>query len=252
VRTLAHLSDLHFGRVDPPVLEALRRRLNALAPDVVVVSGDLTQRARARQFREARAFLDTLPKPQVVVPGNHDVPLYNVFARFLSPLASYRRIVSEDVEPAYVDDEIAILGINTARSFVLKGGRVSERQIGRVCGELRRLRRELTRIVVSHHPFASAERLADCGVDVFVSGHHHATRVAGSSTLMVEAGTATSHRTREEPNAFNLLRIRPRAIEVEHYALRGGNFVRAQAAAFRREDGAWTRQSDRSPPGTKT
>ena len=241
MRTLAHLSDLHFGRVHPPVLEALRRRLNALAPDVVVVSGDLTQRARARQFREARAFLDTLPKPQVVVPGNHDVPLYNVFARFVSPLASYRRIVSEELEPAYVDDEIAILGINTARSFVLKGGRVSERQIERVRGELRRLRRELTRIVVSHHPFAAFERLADCDVDVFVSGHHHATRVAGTSTLMVEAGTATSHRTREEPNAFNLLRIRPRAIEVEHYALRAGNFVRAGAEAFRREEAGWRR-----------
>ena len=245
MRTLAHLSDLHFDRVDQGVLEALRRRVKALAPDLVVVSGDLTQRARAHQFRAARAFLDSLPKPQVVVPGNHDVPLYNVLARFVAPLAGYRRVIAGDVEPGFVDDEIAVLGVNTARSFLLKGGRVSESQRARVCEALGRLRGERTRIVVSHHP-AALEALADCGVDVFVSGHHHATRTAQrrigrTSVLLVEAGTATSHRLREESNAFNLLRIAPRRIEVDHYALRGGNFMRAAAEAFARGDAGWTR-----------
>ena len=87
MRVVAHLSDLHFGRIDPAALEPLRRRVIELTPDLVVISGDLTQRARAQQFREARAFLDSLPGPQIVVPGNHDVPLYNVLARFLRPLA---------------------------------------------------------------------------------------------------------------------------------------------------------------------
>jgi len=245
VRTLAHLSDLHFDRVDQGVLEALRRRVKALAPDLVVISGDLTQRARAHQFRAARAFLDRLPRPQVVVPGNHDVPLYNVFARFLAPLAGYRRVIGEDVEPGFVDDEIAVFGVNTARSFVLKGGRVSEPQLARVRGALGRLGGARTRVVVSHHP-AALESLADCGVDVFVSGHHHATRTAQRrigrrSVLIVEAGTATSRRTREEPNAFNLLRIQPGRIEVDHYALGGGNFMRAAADAFLREDAGWIR-----------
>lgn len=239
MRRLAHLSDLHFDRVDLAVLEALRRRLNALAPNLVVVSGDLTQRARARQFRAARAFLDSLPKPQVVVPGNHDVPLYNVFARFLAPLAGYRRIISEEVEPAFVDDEIAVFGINTARALAFKEGGVSEAQLRRVCGELDRAGGERTRIVVSHHRFMAMEKLARCGVDVFLSGHHHATRLgyadfAAPSALVVEAGTALSRRTRLEPNAFNLLRIAPRRIEVEHYALRAGNFVRAAVEAFSR------------------
>jgi 3',5'-cyclic AMP phosphodiesterase CpdA len=241
VRTLAHLSDLHFGRVDRSVLEPLRRRLVELAPDLVVISGDLTQRARAHQFREARAYLDTLPKPQVVVPGNHDVPLYNVFARFFSPLAGYRRLIAEDVEPGFVDDEIAVLGINTARSLVFKGGGVSEAQLARVREQLSRLDGALTKILVSHHPFMALDKLADCGVDVFVSGHHHATRVSGVSALMVEAGTATSRRTRLEPNSFNLLRIRPRRVEVEHYALRGGGFVRAATEAFSRQGAGWTR-----------
>jgi len=241
LRTVAHLSDLHFGRIDAPVLDALRRRLAGLAPDLVVVSGDLTQRARRREFREARAYLDTLPKPQVVVPGNHDVPLYNVFARFLRPFAGYRRIIADDVEPGFIDEEIAVLGINTARSFVFKGGRVSEAQLARVREVLCRIDGELTKILVSHHPVMALERLAECGVDVFVSGHHHATRVAGVSALMVEAGTATSRRTRLEPNSFNLLRIRPRRIEVERYALRGGGFVRVASEAFCRQGACWTR-----------
>jgi predicted phosphodiesterase len=181
----------------------------------------------------------------VVVPGNHDVPLYNVLARFLAPLAGYRRVIAGDVEPGFVDDEIAVLGINTARSFVFKGGRVSQSQLARVREALGRLQGGRTRIIVSHHSGAM-EKLADCGVDVFVSGHHHATRTAHRrigrmSVLIVEAGTATSQRTREEPNAFNLLRVAPGRIEVDHYTLRGGNFMRAAADAFLREDAGWRR-----------
>jgi predicted MPP superfamily phosphohydrolase len=243
VRTLAHLSDLHFGRVERSVLEPLRRTLAELAPDLVVVSGDLTQRARARQFREARAYLDTLPKPQVVVPGNHDVPLFNLFARFLRPLAGYRRLVSDELEPRFVDEEIAVLGINTARSFVFKGGRVSEAQLSRVRKEFGCLEGSRTRILVTHHPFAAVGQLAQCGVDLFVCGHQHATRAerAPGAALVVQAGTATSRRTREEPNAFNLLRIRPERIEVGHYALYGGSFVRRKTEIFSRDGRGWKR-----------
>ena len=139
MRTIVHLSDLHFGRVDPAVLEPLRRLLLELRPHLVVVSGDLTQRARKSQFREAVAYLDTLPKPQLVVPGNHDIPLYNVFKRFLAPLANYRGTVSRDVEPDYFDDEMAVVGVNTARSLVFKGGRINEEQAeevrAKLCGQ---------------------------------------------------------------------------------------------------------------------
>lgn len=247
MRTLAHLSDLHFDRVDQGVLEALRRRVKALAPDLVVISGDLTQRARAHQFRAARAFLDSLPRPQVVVPGNHDVPLYNVLARFVAPLAGYRRVIGGNVEPGFVDDEIAVLGVNTARSYMFKGGRVSESQLARVCEALGRLQGNRIRIVVSHHPAAALAKLAECGVDVFISGHHHATRTAQRrigrmSVLIVEAGTATSQRMRAEPNAFNLLRIATDRIEIDHYALRGDNFLRAASEAFARKRDDWERE----------
>src|SRR5919112_1608165 len=121
MRTLVHLSDLHFGRVDASVVGPLVAAIEDLRPDVVAVSGDLTQRARDEQFREAREFLDRLPRvPQIVVPGNHDVPLWNAFKRFLQPLEGFRRFITDDLEPFYSDDEIAIIGVNTARSLTVK------------------------------------------------------------------------------------------------------------------------------------
>jgi 3',5'-cyclic AMP phosphodiesterase CpdA len=99
LRVVVHLSDLHFGRTDSATLPALANAISAIKPDVVVVSGDLTQRARTREFEEARRFLDTLPQPQSVVPGNHDVPLYNVVLRWLVPLDKFRRYISKDLWP---------------------------------------------------------------------------------------------------------------------------------------------------------
>src|SRR3954470_9400307 len=98
MRTLVHLSDLHFGRVDPALLDPLRELVQALAPDLVVVSGDLTQRARTEQFEAARGWLDSLPGPQIIVPGNHDIALYNVFRRFVHPLKRYKRYITDELD----------------------------------------------------------------------------------------------------------------------------------------------------------
>src|SRR3954468_24673289 len=128
MRTLVQLSDLHFGAIDESLLDPLHRRVTALRPDVLVVSGDLTQRAKAAQFRAARRYLDSLPRPQVVVPGNHDVPLYDVVRRFLSPLGKYRRCIAREAETAFVDDELAVVGVSTVRSLVIKAGRINAGQ----------------------------------------------------------------------------------------------------------------------------
>src|SRR5438045_6660149 len=128
MRTVVHVSDLHFGRIDRTLVEPLIATIQALHPHVVAVSGDLTQRAREREFREARLFLDRLPSPQIVVPGNHDVPLHNVFKRFVDPLKVYRRCISDNLAPFYADEEIAMAGVNTERSLRWKGGRINSEQ----------------------------------------------------------------------------------------------------------------------------
>ena len=264
MRTVAHVSDLHFGRIDPKVLQPLRATLESIAPDVLVVSGDLTQRARASQFRAARAYLDTLPRPQVIVPGNHDVPLYNVVARFLAPLRNYRRIVSNDLEPTFIDDEVAIVGVNTARSLVFKGGRINEEQVARVRGLICNLPESVVKILVTHHPFdvpADGEhgqivgrarmaltRLADCGADVLLSGHLHEShvghtadryRIAGLSALVVQAGTATSERTRESANSFNVLRLSAKRVEIIAWLWNGAAFEPGPPQTFDHDGRGW-------------
>jgi 3',5'-cyclic AMP phosphodiesterase CpdA len=268
MRTIVHMSDLHFGRVDTSLLQPLRSRVRSLAPEVTVVSGDLTQRAKPEQFRQARAFLDTLPGAKIVVPGNHDVPLYNVFQRFFTPLSKYRRYISQDLEPTYRDDEIVVVGINTARSLVFKGGRVNEEQVERIRAKLCELPESITKIVVSHHPFDLPEHMDEdhivgrakkamqmfsrCGADVLLAGHVHVShagdtteryKIDGYAALVVQAGTATSTRGRGEANSFNALRVSRDQVTVERYtwAESSASFERASSETFRRSGDGWSR-----------
>jgi 3',5'-cyclic AMP phosphodiesterase CpdA len=242
MRTLVHLSDLHFGRVDPELLDPLRDLVHKIAPTVVVVSGDLTQRAKSEQFEEARAWLDTLPGPQIIVPGNHDISLYNVFRRFVLPLERYKRYITDDLDPVYIDDEIAVLGVNTARSLTWKDGRVNKEQVDKIRATLAGLPQDLTRVVVTHHPFdlpkgaeeddlvdrahMAMDVFADVGVDLLMAGHLHQShagntqaryKISEYAALVVQAGTATSTRGRGEVNSFNVIRIESQKIEVDRY-----------------------------------
>ncbi len=266
MRTLVHLSDLHFGRVNDALLAPLLTLVHAISPHVVAVSGDLTQRARASQFKQARAFLDRLPQPVIVVPGNHDVPLFNLPARFLWPLAGYRRYITRDLDPSFIDDEIAVLGVNTARSLTIKDGRVNHTQVASLRARFCDLPKDLVKIVVTHHPFdmpgaardtvlvgragMALNMFATCGVDLLLSGHHHQSSaasadhhaLAGYKALVVQAGTTTSTRGRGEANAFNVIRIARHRIDVEHFTWResGGVFQPAGRAAFARDEKGWS------------
>jgi 3',5'-cyclic AMP phosphodiesterase CpdA len=266
MRTLAHLSDLHFGRTDPALIEPLVATIDAVRPDVVVVSGDLTQRARAAEFREARAFLDRLAKPQVVVPGNHDVPLYRVWERFFSPFGKYKRFLSEDLEPSFSDAEIAVIGINTARSLTFKDGRINEEQMAAIQRRLDPLPEAVTKIVVTHHPFDLPDQSGDvdlvgratkamevfsrCGVDLLLAGHTHMSEagdtsgrheIAGYSALVVQAGTATSTRGRGEENSFNVLRVASDTIDVERmvWDAATAGWRQATTERFARDGSRW-------------
>ena len=267
MRTIVHLSDLHFGHIDTEILNPLIELVTRLAPHVVVVSGDLTQRAHAEQFQKARHFLDALPMPQIVVPGNHDIPLYNLFKRFVDPLKNYRLYVTDELEPVYIDDEIAVIGINTARSLTIKDGRVNEKQIALIHAHLAGLGEHVTKIVVTHHPFdlpddfsdkdlvgrakVAMETFAKCGANLLLAGHLHVShaestaeryKFAGYSALVVQAGTATSTRVRGESNSFNVLRVEPSTIAVERYHWEPDQrlFKHGKTETFARASNVWT------------
>jgi 3',5'-cyclic AMP phosphodiesterase CpdA len=271
MRTLVHLSDLHFGRVDEALLDPLRELVHRLAPDVVVVSGDLTQRAKSEQFEAARAWLDTLPGPQIIVPGNHDISLYNVFRRFLQPLTRYKRYITDDLDPIYVDSEIAVLGVNTARSLTFKDGRVNKEQVASIKAQLAGLAKDVTRVIVTHHPFdlpltaddddlvdrapMAMEAFAECGVDILLSGHMHTSNSKSTAdryqfgeyaALVVQAGTATSTRGRGETNSFNVVKVAPDVVEVERYGwdVITSSFSLMKVEKFFRSGNVWAAHTD--------
>ena len=267
MRTIAHLSDLHFGADIPMVVEALIDCLARLDPHVIAVSGDLTQRARRSQFRRARAFLDALPATQVVVPGNHDVPLYNVIARFGDPLGGFHRYVTRDRYPHFSDGEVAVVGANTTRSFTIKDGGLRPRDVQHLSRLLDEAAPDAVRVVVCHHPFdvpsgrggrwtapapdaEAVNTLVGRGADVFLTGHLHLTyvghtavryQIRGRSAIVVEAGTATSVRGRGEVNSFNLLRIDKDRVCVERHDWSEGalRFAVAAVDEFTRTDTGW-------------
>ena len=269
MRVIVHLSDMHFGRIDASLIVPLVETVKDIKPNLVAVSGDLTQRARSHQFREARAFLDSLPHPQIIVPGNHDVPLHNPFTRFLQPLDKYRRFITDDLRPFYFDDEIAVVGISTARSLTIKGGRVNRFQIEWMRNKLCVLGDEITKIVVTHHPFdlpeghdeadlvgrsrLAMETLANCGADLFLAGHLHVShtshtakryKIHGHSAPVVQAGTATSTRGRGEANSFNVIRIAHPQISVERleWQPESAGFFLGSTERFRQTEGGWVRE----------
>ena len=270
-RTVVHLSDLHFGRVDPEIPPALIRAVTAAAPDLVTVSGDFTQRARIAEFEAAADFVKNLPAPVLAVPGNHDVPLYNVLRRWLAPLDRYRRYITDDLSPFWEDEEIAVLGVNTARSLTFKGGRINRSQMDAVRLRFAQCGKGVTRIVVTHHTFDTPEsdermmshkvvgraEMAMAGflraeVDMILSGHLHLSSVGetaeryplpGRTALLIRAGTATSTRQRGQVNAFNVIRVARPDVTIDCMVWRPDEerFLIESSERFTRTDVGWSR-----------
>jgi 3',5'-cyclic AMP phosphodiesterase CpdA len=268
VRTIAHLSDLHFGREDPRVVEAVLLDVAASQPHLVVVSGDLTQRARAREFQAARAFLDRLPAPVLAVPGNHDIPLFDLPRRFFRPLDRYRRLVTDDLLPLFHEEDLAVLGVNTARSNVWKNGRLSLAQIDGIRARLGPLPARVLKVLVTHHPFMAAPgaparglvgrglqalQVAEaCGVDLLLAGHLH-VGFSGDvrahylsirrSILVAQAGTATSLRVRGEPNTYNVITADGPALGLEVRGWDGARFAPVSSVRYVKRGEEWVREA---------
>lgn len=219
---LVQISDPHFGTERPEVVDALRRLITTLAPDLVILSGDVTQRARRAQFDAARRFIDSYPQPTLAVPGNHDVPLLNLAARVFDPFGGYRRVFGKDLEPVHASADTLVIGVNTVRAKRHKNGEVSDAQIARVAARLRAADEAQLRIVVTHQPVhvirekditnllinhePAIREWAAAGADLVLGGHIHLPYVRplntpdrrlASELWSVQAGTATSTRIRE-------------------------------------------------------
>jgi 3',5'-cyclic AMP phosphodiesterase CpdA len=280
VRRIAHISDLHFGAEDPPVVEGLLKDLHELEPALVIISGDLTQRARRSQFAAARACLQRIPFPMLVVPGNHDVPLYDFIRRFTSPLDRYKYYISEELNPFWQDSDMAVMGLNTARSFTWKSGRISHDQIALMRKQLCHLPDTTFKILVTHHPFIpppgesgigidlvgraalALQTVEECRIKLMLAGHlHHGYTgdvrafypLSKASTVAVQAGTACSHRIRNEPNAYNRIQISSEHITISIRVWQDGAFQDSTEISYSRRDGEWMPQykKDRGPAPEK-
>lgn len=269
--TIAHISDLHFGKTHERIVQHLHDDLVAHAPDIIVVSGDLTQRARRRELREARLFLDSLPFARVVVPGNHDIaPLWSPVERALRPWSRFLSVVGESAASVSAPDGTAVIGLNTVDPFRFVEGGVSRAELARVLVEARRHPAPF-RVLVAHHPIIETEvrplrdrvrvywhrdprsiedTLEQAGIDLVLTGHLHdafsgpaAARLEGrNAVLAVQASTATSTRLRRHKNAWNFITIDPIHMRV-HVQVRisdGATFSPGVDADWQRRAGMWT------------
>ena len=266
MRRIAHISDLHFGRHDPGVAADLLAALERLAPDLVAVSGDLTQRARREEFAAAREFLARIRPPVLAIPGNHDVPLYNLLDRWLRPHARFEAFIGPDCCPRHVDAEIAVVGLNTAsRRLDRGGGRATPLHIEAIRAGFGGLSNDLFRVLVTHHPLLDPsdgseiaatrdarpvlDAIADAGVDLLLAGHHHRPFSAEGaidyldvkrSLLIVQAGTAISTRLRGGSNSFNLVAIDGDRVDCTPYVWEADAFHPGRTARFDYLASRWT------------
>ncbi len=236
---ILHASDFHFGRESAGSIDIFRQEVERLNPDLLVLSGDFTQVASKKEFKQAQDFLQNIHVPVFCVPGNHDISRYHVWERFTDPMKRYRDYIFPVTDSVYEHDSFYIVGINTARPILphwnWANGMVSREQVEFVYRQFKQVPHDKARILVCHHPlmnFSAAPidtivwgstdlmgALEDQQVDLVLTGHiHHAAVFPdpdGHGPAMVGAGSATSTRLRGQPNGYNILRILSDRIDIE-------------------------------------
>ncbi len=267
---ILHLSDLHFGTDRPELRQPLVDLAAQLKPDVIIISGDLTQRALKTQFADCAALIRRLPVPVLCVPGNHDVPLYNPLARLFWPFRAYRTAISNNLEPVFHSPDLAVIGVNTTDPTVWQRGLIAADTLARACARLQACAPGQLRVVVLHHPLTqpadlgktpmkgageAAEAFAEAGADVVLSGHLHqwaadpfALRKGGRLMLCVQAGTTLSTRLRGQENDANVIDHDQGRVTVTRYVATDALpvFHPAPGASFHQQDQGW--QSLPHPP----
>ena len=258
---LVLIADLHFGREDLGVVSEVVKAIRAARPDMVVIAGDFVQRARRSQFRSARAFLGEITAPVFAVPGNHDMPLFNIGARLLTPHSAFRRWIGKETEPRWCDAEVSLIGVDTTNRFSQQSGRVRSAQITRVCADIRAAGERLP-VIVAHHPFHQSPEVAKklmpgaakalavwagCGAHMILSGHVHifhvepfVARKKEGMTLQVHCGTSSSTRRRGAANDFAILDVDGPAVTIRRMVHEpNASFTETSRYGFMRTASGW-------------
>ncbi len=250
MKRIVHLSDLHFGRNNEKVVRAIAKTVKKIDPDILIVSGDLTQRAKISEFKQAKEFLNSFNCKKLVIPGNHDIPLYNLFARTFKPFHKYKQFIAKNLEPIYYDSEVAVIGANTARRGKISSGAINLDQVGLI-KKFFEDHPKAAKILVAHHPFDLPDKfssrklvggakkvmqhLIDGGTDLILGGHMHISharsvadryKVDGKAAFVVQASTI-SERSRGEPPTFNVIEIKNKKVSLSRYIYSEQTFVRS-------------------------
>ncbi len=258
--SILHLSDLHFGRERPALVEAVLALARTLAPDLIAISGDLTQRARRRELEAAHAFLERLPRPLLLVPGNHDMPGWRLWERFGNPWGRWRARFGATLEPVVETPDLLAIGMNTARPGGpyrdWSRGCISSAQVARAEGLLAAAGPKPLRLLVAHHPLlltpAAAHRgllgnaamalprLRATGLDLALGGHVHlAYAGVAHGVVIAQAGTGTSDRLVGEPNSCNLISADGDQLTIARWQWQGERFAPATESRFLRQATGW-------------
>lgn len=270
MQRIIQLSDLHFGAAPVGMAEHLLEAVAQQRPDLVVISGDLTQRARSAEFQEAADFIAQLPCPRLVVPGNHDLAAFRFAERLLYPWQKWKRYISPELEPVVRAPGIVAVGLNTARRmnthFDWSRGRINQLQIQRIEKELAQSAPDDLKLVVTHHPFVLTEaakgrgligrlnlawpRFKAAGVDLVLSGHIHlAYSQVFHGMIMANAGSGISYRLKGEANSFNLIEAAADTVRIQRLTFDGRGFVSGTFQRFGRSPDGFVEIGLQTPSG---
>lgn len=242
---ILHISDLHFGRIHPPAIESLQQVLlrQEKKIDLIVMTGDWTQRARLSQFKEAANFIAQVQAPILTVPGNHDIPLYNVMMRWFAPFYQYNRYIDPHTKSVFLSDKLVIVGVSTVHPRRAVEGTLTVKDVDRVQKYFSQASPAAVKVIACHHPIVEpsgkielrpeslAHRILDLKPDIILSGHSHLHRVEsvatknGNSVLHISAGSALSSRLRGEANNFHILEFSQGNLTVETFFLSENGFI---------------------------